>query len=295
MQKKAANLAVVSNNTFEAVKTDNLTHYDISSALQTTLEFDELIQIFSNKIQSLIPHNGFIYRNDEFGLEIKNGIVTRSSCSYAMKVEEQQLGELKLMRRQKFSEQELQTLETLLCCLIYPLKNATLFHQAMNLAFTDVLTQARNRSAFNDTVRREMRLAHRNGKNLSVVFIDIDHFKSINDNYGHQCGDLALTSVAKWINDSIRSSDILFRYGGEEFVVLLSETDLKGAELLAERIRLNIEKHIFAYGMETIRLTASLGASTLRGDDTLDAFITRADQAMYQAKQTGRNCVVTAQ
>ncbi|WP_404355909.1 GGDEF domain-containing protein [Methylotuvimicrobium sp. KM1] len=294
MQKKAANLAVVSNNTFEAFKADNLTHYDISSALQTTLEFDELIHIFSNKIQNLIPHSGFVYNNDEFGLEIKNGIVTRSSCSYAMKVEEQQLGELKLMRRQKFSEQELKMIETLLCCLIYPLRNATLFQQAMNLAFTDVLTQTRNRSAFNDIVRREMRLAHRNGNHLSVVFIDIDHFKSINDNYGHQCGDLALTSIAKWINESIRSSDIVFRYGGEEFVVLLSDTDLDGAELLAERIRQNIENHIFAYGLETIRMTASLGTSTLRGDDTLDEFIDRADQAMYRAKQTGRNRVVTA-
>ncbi|MBE0436323.1 MAG: GGDEF domain-containing protein [Methylomicrobium sp.] len=294
MQKKAANLAVVSNNTFEAFKADNLTHYDISSALQTTLEFDELIHIFSNKIQNLIPHSGFVYSNEEFDLEIKNGIVTRSSCSYAMKVEEQQLGELKLMRRQKFSEQELQMLETLLCCLIYPLRNATLFQQAMNLAFTDVLTQTRNRSAFNDIVRREMRLAHRNGNHLSVVFIDIDHFKSINDNYGHQCGDLALTSIAKWINESIRSSDIVFRYGGEEFVVLLSDTDLDGAELLAERIRQNIENHIFAYGLETIRMTASLGTSTLRGDDTLDKFIDRADQAMYRAKQAGRNRVVTA-
>ncbi|MGD7035830.1 GGDEF domain-containing protein [Methylotuvimicrobium buryatense] len=294
MQKKAANLAVVTNNTFEAFKADNLTHYDISSALQTTLEFDELVHIFSNKIQNLIPHSGFVYSNEEFDLEIKNGIVTRSSCSYAMKVEEQQLGELKLMRRQKFSEQELTMIETLLCCLIYPLRNATLFQQAMNLAFTDVLTQTRNRSAFNDIVRREMRLAHRNGNHLSVVFIDIDHFKSINDNYGHQCGDLALTSVAKWINESIRSSDIVFRYGGEEFVVLLSETDLDGAELLAERIRQNIENHIFAYGLETIRMTASLGTSTLRGDDTLDKFIDRADQAMYRAKQTGRNRVVTA-
>ncbi|CCE24359.1 GGDEF domain-containing protein [Methylotuvimicrobium alcaliphilum] len=294
MQKKAANLAVVTNNTFEAFKADNLTHYDISSALQTTLEFDELVHIFSNKIQNLIPHSGFVYSNEEFDLEIKNGIVTRSSCSYAMKVEEQQLGELKLMRRQKFSEQELTMIETLLCCLIYPLRNATLFQQAMNLAFTDVLTQTRNRSAFNDIVRREIRLAHRNGNHLSVIFIDIDHFKSINDNYGHQCGDLALTSVAKWINESIRSSDIVFRYGGEEFVVLLSETDLDGAELLAERIRQNIENHIFAYGLETIRMTASLGTSTLRGDDTLDKFIDRADQAMYRAKQTGRNRVVTA-
>ncbi|GAB4264894.1 MAG: GGDEF domain-containing protein [Methylomicrobium sp.] len=293
MQKQAANLAVVTNNTFEAVKADNLKHYDISSALQTTLEFDELIPIFSQKVQHLIPHSGFVYRNEAFGLEIKNGIETRNSCSYAMKIEEMELGELKLMRRQKFDRQDLKTLEALLCCLIYPLRNATLFHQALNMAFTDALTQTRNRSAFNDVVRREIRLAHRNDKHLSVIFIDIDHFKAINDRYGHQCGDLVLTTVAKRIKESIRNSDIVFRYGGEEFVVLLSETDLAGAVYLAERIRQAIEHHIFAYGLETLQLTASLGVSTLYGDDSLETFVSRADHAMYRAKQSGRNCVVT--
>ncbi|NOT13338.1 MAG: GGDEF domain-containing protein, partial [Methylococcaceae bacterium] len=89
-------------------------------------------------------------------------------------------------------------------------------------------------------------------------------------------------------------SDMLFRIGGEEFVILLSGTDVAGAELLAERIRTSIEHHTLAYGMETINVTVSLGVSTLQKDENADSFIKRADTAMYQAKNTGRNRVVLA-
>lgn len=252
MIRKSANLAVISNNTFEATKAVNLHNYDISSALQTTLEFNELIAIFCSKIANKIPHSAYVYINKEFDLEVKSGVFTRHSCNYALKVEQQQLGELKLMSNHRFSDADLQLLETLLCCLIYPLKNATLFHQALKMAYTDPLTQSNNRASFNDSIKREISLATRNTKELSLIFFDIDHFKAINDTYGHECGDLALTSSARWIKESLRDSDIVFRYGGEEFVILLSDTDANGAELLAERIRASIEQHTIAYGMDTV-------------------------------------------
>lgn len=292
MLNKSANLAVINNSTFEATKAINLDNYDISSALQTTLEFSELIAIFSSKIAHKVPHSAFIYTNEEFGLEVKSGVFTRHSCNYALKVEQQQLGELKLMRNHRFSEADLQLLEALLCCLIYPLKNATLFHQALKLAYTDPLTQTHNRASFNGTIKREMSLAARNNSNLSIIFFDVDHFKAINDTYGHDCGDTTLKLSAKWIKESLRESDIIFRYGGEEFVILLSDTDLNGATLLAERIRSSIERHTIAYDMKTIKITASMGVSSLRDDDTLESFIKRADDAMYQAKSSGRNRVV---
>ena len=293
MNNKSANLAIISNNTFEATKAVNLQNYDISSALQTTLEFSELIAIFCSKIANKIPHSAFVYTNAEFGLEVKSGVFTRHSCNYALKVEQQQLGELKLMSNHRFSDTDLQLLETLLCCLIYPLKNATLFHQALKMAYSDPLTQTHNRAAFNDSIKREISLATRNAKSLSLIFFDIDHFKTINDTYGHDCGDTTLAFGAKWIKESLRNSDIIFRYGGEEFVILLSDTDANGAELLAERIRTSIENHTIAYGLETIKITASLGVSTLRENDTIESFIQRADKAMYIAKSKGRNQVVS--
>jgi diguanylate cyclase (GGDEF)-like protein len=294
MSKKSASLAVISNNTFESTKTVNLNHYDISSALQTTLDFNKLISIFSSKIENMVPHSAFIYTNAEFGLEIKNGVFTRHSCSYALKVEEQKLGTLKLMRNHKFDDSEIKLLETLLCCLIYPLKNATSYHQAIKMAYTDPLTQANNRASFDDSVKREMSLADRHAKNLSMIFLDIDHFKHINDQYGHDCGDFTLASVAKRIKENLRGSDMLFRIGGEEFVILLSGTDISGAELLAERIRTSIERHSLVFDMEIIKVTVSMGVSSLLKDDTANAFIKRADGAMYKAKHSGRNRVVVA-
>lgn len=292
MTKKSTNLAVISNNTFEATKVVNLNHYDTSSALQTTLEFNKLIQIFSSKIESMIPHSAYVYTNAEFGLEIRSGVFTRHSCSYALKVEEQQLGELKLMRNHRFSDTEIKLLETLLCCLIYPLKNATSYHQALKMAYMDPLTQTNNRACFNTYVKREISMAVRHTKSLSVIFLDIDHFKAINDQHGHECGDITLAAVANWIKDCVRSSDVIFRFGGEEFVILLSDTDLAGAELLAERIRKAIECHTLAYDMETIKISASLGVAALRDDDAVDTFIKRADNAMYKAKKNGRNQVM---
>ncbi|ESS73383.1 diguanylate cyclase [Methyloglobulus morosus KoM1] len=294
MKNKSTNLAVVSNKTFEATKVVNLNHYDISSALQTTLDFNKLIQNFSSKVASMVPHSAYVYTNKEFGLEIKNGVFSRHSCSYALKVEDQTLGELKLMRSHKFDIADLELLETLLCCLIYPLKNATLYQQALRMAYTDPLTQTSNRSAFDDYIKREISLATRHSKSLSIIFLDVDHFKHINDQYGHECGDVALTSVAKWIKECLRSSDAVFRFGGEEFVVILSETDLIGAELVAERIRNNIENHTMSYNMQAVNITASLGVSELRGNETVDALVKRADGAMYKAKKNGRNQVVLA-
>lgn len=291
MKDKAADLAIVSNKTFEASTAVNLHHYDISSALQTTLEFNDLISIFCNKIQNTIPHNSFEYINSEFDIEFKRGVVARHSCNYALKVEEQQLGELKLTRSNRFGKDELKMLESLLCCLIYPLRNATLFQQALKMAFTDPLTKTNNRTAFNDCLLREIKRAERNAQHLSLIFVDVDHFKQINDVYGHACGDLALSSLAGWLKDTVRGSDAVFRFGGEEFVILLSDTDIDGAKVIGERLRADIESHTLAYGMDVLNLTASLGVASLKGSDTPESLIKRADGAMYQAKQRGRNRV----
>ena len=291
MIKKTAELAVVSNKSFQASPAVNLHHYDISSALQTTLAFDELISVFCNKIQTIIPHNSVEYVNAEFNLRFKRGVVGRHSCNYALQIEDQALGELKLTRSQRFGKNELETLESLLCCLIYPLRNATLYHQALQKAYTDPLTQTHNRSAFDNMLSREMQRANRGQQPLSLIFVDIDYFKTINDTHGHHCGDSVLAAVAARVKDSVRGCDVAFRYGGEEFVVLLVDTSLDEAALIAERIRTSIESYKLAYGMAVLNLTASLGVSTLKSNDSMESFIKRADTAMYKAKCHGRNRV----
>ena len=291
MPQQAIDLAVVAHKHFEATTAPNLQHYDISSALQTTLVFNELITIFANKIHDITRHSSVEYRNEAFDLEFQRGVVSRHSCHYALKLEEESLGELKFTRSQRFSRNELRTLEGLLCCLVYPLRNATLFHQAQRMAYIDPLTKTHNKAAFEDTLFRETQRANRTKQPLALIFIDVDHFKLINDYHGHQAGDQALASVAKWIKNSIRSCDTVFRYGGEEFVVVLAEASRETAAGIAERMREHIESHTLAYGMETIHITASLGVSALRGDDDVHSLVSRADKAMYQAKRSGRNRV----
>lgn len=294
MSKKPNNLAITSKDTLETQVSLDLNDYIISSALQTSLEFHELIATFSSKIQTAIPHSAYEYRNPVFDLNINNGIVTRHSLSYGLQYDNQPLGELKLMRNNRFQPEEIKKLESLLVLLCYALKNATLYQQALRMGHTDPVTRVRNRSAFDDTIQREFQLARRQKRNLSVIFLDIDHFKMLNDNYGHACGDFALSSVASWIKQALRGSDIVFRYGGEEFVVVLSDADQDGAAMIAERIRHEIDAHALTYGTQPLHITASLGTSTLREEDTVTSLVERADQAMYSAKQQGRNRVHVA-
>jgi hypothetical protein len=155
MTKISPTLTIIGNNTFETEKVGNLIRYDITSALHKTLEFTKLIPTFSSKIQRHFPHSAFVYKNAEFGLEIKNGVFTRHSCTYALRFEEQQLGKLKLMRNHPFDNAEIELLETLLCCLSYPLKNATLYHQALKMNYIDPLAQTNNRAVFDEPVNWE--------------------------------------------------------------------------------------------------------------------------------------------
>jgi diguanylate cyclase (GGDEF)-like protein/PAS domain S-box-containing protein len=160
-------------------------------------------------------------------------------------------------------------------------------------ANTDSLTELYNRRYFFEHAEREFHRAKRHLRILSLISIDIDHFKSINDQYGHPLGDQVLISVAECLLPCIRQEDILARIGGEEFSILLPETTLQSAKVVAERIRLN-QSNISIEGKlkEEITLTVSIGVTCIRfEDDKFDDFFTRADKALYQAKALGRNQV----
>ena len=161
------------------------------------------------------------------------------------------------------------------------------------LATLDPLTGLLNPRAYYDIVNRMIRLAHRDKTPFSVLFVDIDHFKAINDRHGHASGDLVLRAVAECLNRNLRNSDIVGRIGGEEFVVYLPETDLAGATKLGESIRHAIEmQDIHLPEQPPTRITASVGIARNQPEDRTAADIQRrADRAMYRAKDLGRNRV----
>jgi two-component system, cell cycle response regulator len=160
------------------------------------------------------------------------------------------------------------------------------------LTTVDGLTQVFNRRYFEETVEREISRCHRYGRQLSLVMVDIDHFKQINDTHGHLAGDHVLKHVASAIKTRIRREDILARYGGEEFALLLPEVDLKGAVALAEKIRKLIEKQRFEFDKQEIPVTISAGVAGLATPNYEAADLVRAaDTQLYAAKSEGRNRV----
>jgi diguanylate cyclase (GGDEF)-like protein len=163
-------------------------------------------------------------------------------------------------------------------------------------ASTDPLTGLLNRRGLEDLgVRLAQRLS-REGKDLTLLMVDVDHFKRFNDEHGHQAGDYVLFAVAQLLKNGLRPTDVVTRYGGEEFTVLLPETDLNGALVAANRVRETISKTVFEPPEEAPlpQVTASMGAAQCRSGMTLDRLIAEADAALYEAKRSGRNRVVAA-
>jgi diguanylate cyclase (GGDEF)-like protein len=154
------------------------------------------------------------------------------------------------------------------------------------LATTDSLTGILNRRAIMDALTRESSRAGRYGLPLSVLMTDIDHFKDVNDTYGHAAGDDVLMGVARKLAATVRDSDFAGRFGGEEFLIVLPHQDAHGAVLAAERIRTGIEKTVM--GAETLKVTVSIGVGTLAEGKT-EEMLARADKALYEAKRSGRN------
>jgi diguanylate cyclase (GGDEF)-like protein len=162
------------------------------------------------------------------------------------------------------------------------------------LATTDPLTGALNRRHFMELMSREQRRAERYNAVFSVLMIDIDHFKRVNDTYGHQVGDQAIQAMSDACQKALRPTDLLARYGGEEFIITLTHTDQPGAAKVAERLRESVAEIELPTEQGVLKFTISVGVSTFFKRSLLEEIIGRADQALYQAKTSGRNRVCLA-
>jgi diguanylate cyclase (GGDEF)-like protein len=161
--------------------------------------------------------------------------------------------------------------------------------QLFESALRDSLTHTFNRRYFLDRLQGELRFSVRHGKPVALLFVDVDHFKSINDSYGHQAGDQVLAEVARVLLATIRAEDVLARYGGEEFAIICREIESAGAEALGNRLIAAVAQRKFEHAGKVIPVTVSVGAAV---DPTLEepqALIAAADAAMYEAKRSGRN------
>jgi len=263
----------------------------LSSILQSSLELEQVLGIFHEELQAVIELDGLGYVNESRKIEIKTGRKATHSCGYRLITPTDFLGELNFYRGKRFSALDLELIEDVLGTLICPLRNALQYREAIIASLTDPLTGAGNRIALDTTLRRGNELGKRHRSPLSLLLIDIDDFKNINDKLGHKTGDLVLKEVVSGLHKVNRQTGLSFRYGGEEFVIVLNETNLQGAMVIAQRIRQTIEEKEVKAAGEQVNVTVSIGATTLKNSDSLDGFFHRADKALYQAKDAGKNQV----
>jgi diguanylate cyclase (GGDEF)-like protein len=168
------------------------------------------------------------------------------------------------------------------------------YHETIyRMTIMDGLTNVHNKRYLLESLERELPRATRHQRPLSLLMFDLDHFKQVNDTYGHIAGDYVLKEVATLVRSRLRPDDVIARYGGEEFAVALPETELKGAAVIAEELRRLIAEHVFEFEGERIPVTVSIGCTQLRGEDDAVKLVKAADTKLYEAKRGGRNRVCT--
>jgi diguanylate cyclase (GGDEF)-like protein len=282
---------VIFSSTDQAGHQEADLRWRLIQALQTTLDMETLFNIFFEQVQNTVSFDGFSYRLDLLDIDLHYGKQSIHSCSYRLITQQDYLGELTFYRSKRFPEKELAVLEGLLNVIVFPLRNSIRYLDAVTAALADPLTGAGNRIALNNTLEREIELAKRYEQSMAVLMVDLDRFKNINDTFGHSCGDQVLKKLVTTMKKEIRGSDVIFRYGGEEFVVLLNKSDLATASFIAERLRGQIEHLNLKHQGKHIPTSVSIGLSILLPDDTVTRLLERADFAMYSAKNEGRNQV----
>lgn len=266
----------------------------LSLQLQTSLEPQRILGLFFREVQRLVPLDALHYVHKGSDLRLEFGARGHHSVSYSLSHEGEHMGELVFRRNQRFNDQEQGHLESLLSVLLYPMRNALLYRAATQSALRDPLTGAGNRIAMEQTLQREIEMSRRHLQPLSVLMLDIDHFKRINDSHGHSAGDDVLKAVAASIKGQLRNVDMVFRYGGEEFLILLSNTGREASAMVGERLRYAAQAAEYYADGQLIELTVSLGCSTLLPGESADSLLRRADSALYVAKREGRNRLAMA-
>jgi diguanylate cyclase (GGDEF)-like protein len=266
----------------------------LSQLLQTSLEPQRILGLFFREIQRLVPLDALSYEHKASDLRLEFGECAPHSVSFSLNHEGEHLGRLIFRRKQAFCDQEQGNLESILSALLYPMRNTLLYRAATQSALRDPLTDTGNRTAMDLTLQREIEMSRQHLQPLSLLMLDIDHFKHVNDNHGHSAGDEVLKAVAGSIKHQLRNVDMVFRFGGEEFLILLSNTGREAAAMVGERLRFAAQEQDYAADGKSIELTVSLGCSTLLPGESADSLLRRADNALYVAKRAGRNRLAMA-
>jgi len=250
--------------------------------------------VIRNRHTLYLPDSATPEIESQYGIKRLGGTVVRAYVGVPLILLDQVVGVISMQNYEPhaYSPEQIRLFEMIATQAAIAVQNARLYDQMKHMAITDAVTGLFTRRHFTSMGSGEVERALRYNRQLSVLMVDLDHFKLVNDTYGHNSGDVVLQIVAQVCRQALRATDIVGRWGGEEFAIVLPEADSDGASLIAERIRRMMAEQEMRAGNNIIHVTVSIGVATLSQTyNSLEILIDRADRALYMAKQSGRNRV----
>lgn len=270
------------------------------AGLYQHIEIDKLLQAFVNGLSAMVGHQVLEFRNRDLDVDFRyrapgsNGDVPYK-LQYRITERDSYLGVIEIGRKDQFRSDEVRKISAAVNALTGPLNNANLYRHACQSAFRDPLTGLRNRAALDEALSQKSASSLRRDSSLVLLVCDVDRFKAVNDNCGHTVGDEVLRHYARILQQNTRESDIVFRYGGDEFVVALQDTQLAGGSELAQRIRKAVKHSSVHVANACINLTTTIGVTEVKQHESLDDAFLRADEALLSGKKSGRDRVITSE
>ncbi|MFK7994230.1 MAG: GGDEF domain-containing protein [Granulosicoccus sp.] len=288
----ASQNAVTSHSALRQQRLDvQLKQLEFHALLHRKLDLERLFECLLTEGQAFVQFDGVQFLADAAGTDIMLGFVRTHRQRFELRLGERMLGEIILMRARKFTARDEREAERLVESLIYPLDNALQHHSVLMKAMTDDATGLRNQRALDEQLPREIRLVQRVEQPLSLILISVDHLESISEHHGAQVGEQAWHSVAKTLAARLRQSDLIFRTDEDAFCIVLNQTALHGATILAERLLSDVDRCV-SYDNVQFVLTASAGLAELTGDEDAATLMARAQHALGKACESGRNQVM---
>ena len=276
---------MVGMSPFPECPNDRAELFDFVARLQTTLERQQLLDIFVLHLQSIVALRGlrFEYACDSLCPELPDyrfGALHGVSSTSSVRAAQHHLGVVTLFTREPLDAHERQWLDRWLGCLAHPLLNALRFDAAQRLAHCDPLTGVGNRAAYERAIERDIARASRRDQSLSLLAVDLDAFKLINDTHGHSVGDECLRRLVIALQQGIRDGGEVFRLGGDEFVIILPDADRQAAQEIARRL-----ERLVASDGQSPEMSASIGCATWRPGMSPEELFESADQSLYAVKR----------
>lgn len=261
--------------------TANNSRASLLEQLQTTLDLDKLFDIFSMEAARYIKFSGLYFKSPLVSKTLRGSRKSKHERQFELKLNDEFIGTISYSINKPISMHHFKDLQRIHQIILYPLKNALQYHQAMQLAMQDSLTGLGNRRYFDEQLKRAMHNANRHHAHVGLVLGDLNKFKAINDTYGHSVGDQVLVQFAQVLRACVRDSDSIFRFGGDEFAIIVENA----SEYALDVIRSRLDKQLTSNPLlAKYQVGCSLGTTFMNRADNEHSLFERADQALYRQK-----------